>query len=411
MVLGAFMQNSEDLWNYYRTLIKDEIFPCLILDLDLLIENASSIAKRLESTTTNEKTIRVASKSVRSVKMLEKIFSTNTIYQGILSYSLREALFLSTKGFKDILVAYPEINKYDITKLCQELAKSNVDITLMVDCVDQVQIIQNIATQFNVMVKICLDIDLSTKYGPLHFGVRRSSINNFSTSIQFAKEIKQFKNVQLVGIMGYEAQIAGVPDKSPAKNFLINFMIRFLKKRSIKTIKKRRDEIVKALREEGFELPLINGGGTGSVESTGNENVVTEVTVGSGFYSPVLFDYYNAFHHKPALFYALEVTRKPTKHIYTCHGGGYVASGSLGIDKIPKPFLPLGSSLLVNEMAGEVQTPIQNKRVSLKIGDPIFMRHAKAGELCEHFKEIIVISKGSIVDRYSTYRGDGFVFL
>lgn len=405
------MQASENLWDYYRTIVKDEVFPCLILDLDLFLENASNIAKRLEKTTTNKKTIRVASKSVRSVKMLEKIFSTNNIYQGILSYSLREALFLSERGFKDILVAYPEINKNDLTRLCQELAKSQVDITLMVDCVEQVQIIQNIASQFNVVVKICMDIDLSTKYGSLHFGVRRSPINNFSTSLQFAKEIKQFKNVQLIGIMGYEAQIAGVPDRSPAKNFLINFLIRFLKKRSIKTIKARREQIVKALRVEGFELPLINGGGTGSVESTGNEEIVTEVTVGSGFYSPVLFDYYNAFHHKPALFYSLEVTRIPIKDIYTCHGGGFVASGSLGIDKIPKPFLPVGSTLLENEMAGEVQTPIQNKRISLEIGDPVFMRHAKAGELCEHFTEIIVISKGSIIDRYKTYRGEGFVFL
>ena len=124
-----------------------------------------------------------------------------------------------------------------------------------------------------------------------------------------------------------------------------------------------------------------------------------------------MFDYYNAFRHKPALFYALEVTRIPTKNIYTCHGGGYVASGSLGIDKIPQPYLPEGSKLLVNEMAGEVQTPIESKKTILKIGDPVFLRHAKAGELCEHFNEIIVISNGSIVDRFKTYRGEGYIFL
>ena len=405
------MTDSKELWNYYSSIIKSETFPCLILDMDLFSENISSIAKRLENNTSNNKTIRVASKSVRSVKILEKIFSNQDIFQGILSYSLREALFLSERGFKDILVAYPEVNKKDITQLCQVLAKSQADITLMVDSAKQVQIINELASQYNVTVKICLDIDLSTKYGPLHFGVRRSPINNLSTSLKFASEIKEFKNIQLIGIMGYEAQIAGVPDKSPAKNFLINFLIRFLKKRSIKTIKTRREEIVTALRKEGFELSLINGGGTGSVESTSNEDIVTEVTVGSGFYSPKLFDYYNAFRHKPALFYALEVTRIPTKDIYTTHGGGYVASGSLGIDKIPQPYLPTGSSLLVNEMAGEVQTPIQNKKVSLQIGDPIFMRHAKAGELCEHFNEVIVISNGSIVDRFKTYRGEGFVFL
>lgn len=405
------MDSTKNLWEYYSAILKDEIYPSLILDLDLFNENLSSVARRLETSSSSKKTIRVASKSVRSISILQTIFASDPIYQGILSYSLREALFLNTKGFKDIVVAYPEINKNDIRELCLEQSKGDVNITLMVDSIHQVQIIDQLAKEQNIKIKLCLDIDLSTKFGSLHFGVRRSPIKNLKSSLMFARELKKYSNVTLVGIMGYEAQIAGVPDKSPAKNFLFNFIIRFLKKRSIKTIKNRREAIVKALKDEGFEFTFINGGGTGSVESTGNEELVTEVTVGSGFYSPKLFDYYNAFHHKPALFYALEVTRIPTENIYTCHGGGYVASGSLGIDKIPQPYLPVGSKLLVNELAGEVQTPIENKKTVLKIGDPVFMRHAKAGELCEHFNEIIVVSKGAIVDRFKTYRGEGYVFL
>lgn len=405
------MTDSVDAWNYYSNIVKDEIFPCLILDLDLFSENITAVAKRLESNSSSKKTIRVASKSVRSVKLLEKILNSSDLYQGILSYSLREALFLSSKGFKDIVVAYPEINKNDITQLCQAIASLHVDITLMIDSAQQIKIINSIASQHNVTVKLCLDVDLSTKYGPLHFGVLRSPITSVKTASPVAKIIQESKHVQLVGLMGYEAQIAGLPDRSPAKNFFINYLIRFLKKRSIKTIKTRRESVVSLLKDMGFELRFVNGGGTGSVETTGKEEIVTEVTVGSGFYSPVLFDYYNAFHHKPSLFYALEISRIPTRHIYTCHGGGYVASGSLGIDKIPKPFLPLGSTLLTNEMAGEVQTPIKNTKTELEIGDLIFMRHAKAGELCEHFNEIIIVSNGSIIDRFKTYRGEGVIFL
>ena len=405
------MTESHDLWTYYANLVKDEIFPCLVLDLDVFNENITSVAKRLETHTQNTKTIRVASKSVRSIQVLRKILDSYPIFKGILSYSLREAMYLHSKGFKDIVVAYPEVNKNDLNDLCVLLAKENADITLMIDSIEQVQQIQKIASQHSVIVKLCLDVDLSTKFGPLHFGVLRSPIRNDKTVIPVAKALRDSKNVQLRGIMGYEAQIAGVADRSPAKSFLINFLIRFLKKRSLKTIKKRRAKICTALKELGFNLEFVNGGGTGSVETTGKEEIVTEITVGSGFYAPRLFDYYDTFRHKPALFYALEVTRIPQKNIYTCHGGGYVASGSLGIDKIPQPYLPLKSSLMVNEMAGEVQTPILNKEVTLKIGDPVFMRHAKAGELCEHFNEIIVVSKGTIYDRFSTYRGEGFIFL
>ena len=405
------MNSDESLYYYYSNLIRNESFPCLLLDLDLFKKNIIDVANRLRSHTNNTKTIRIASKSVRSIEVLKLILSSDEMFKGILSYSLREALFLHSKGFTDIVVAYPEINKKDIEKFCTELQSQPIDITLMVDSIDQVKIINEIALAHSVTISLSLDIDLSTKFGLLHFGVRRSPINNLKTATLFAKEIKSFKNVELVGVMGYEAQIAGVPDKSPAKNFLINFLIRFLKKRSIKTILSRREKIVNMLNGEGFKMKFINGGGTGSVESTGEEKVVTEVTVGSGFYAPVLFDYYNTFKHHPSLFYGLEVVRKPAKDIYTCHGGGYVASGSLGIDKIPQPYLPEESSLLVNEMAGEVQTPIENKKYNLQIGDPVFMRHAKAGELCEHFNEIIAVSKGSIVNRFKTYRGEGVIFL
>lgn len=405
------MNSNESLYSYYCNLIKNEVFPCLILDLDLFKKNMSDVATRLKTHSNNTKTIRVASKSVRSIEVLKLILNSDEIFKGILSYSLREALFLHSKGFTDIVVAYPEINRNDLQILCKELQSSSVDITLMVDSIDQVKIINEIASSRSVTVNISLDIDLSTTFGTLHFGVRRSPVNDVKTATTFTKGVKNFSNVKLVGVMGYEAQIAGVPDKSPAKNSLVNFLIRFLKKRSIKTILLRREKIVNMLVTEGFELKFINGGGTGSVETTSEEKVVTEVTVGSGFYAPVLFDYYNSFKHYPSLFYALEVVRIPTKNIYTCHGGGYVASGSLGIDKIPQPYLPEHSSLLVNEMAGEVQTPIENKNYQLKIGDPVFMRHAKAGELCEHFKEIIVVSNGEITKRFKTYRGEGVVFL
>jgi D-serine deaminase-like pyridoxal phosphate-dependent protein len=210
--------------------------------------------------------------------------------------------------------------------------------------------------------------------------------------------------------MGYEAQIAGVGDDMP-KQFWKNTLVSVLKKRSIKTIQSRRKEIVNALKQEGFTLELVNGGGTGSLEQTTQEDVITEVTVGSGFYSPLLFDYYQAFQYEPSLFFALPIVRKPTENIYTCLGGGYVASGPPGKDKLPEPVYPEGGKLLSLEAAGEVQTPVYLENKNLQVGDPIIFRAAKAGEICERFDEIICVSKGKIVDRWKTYRGEGGCFL
>lgn len=148
------------------------------------------------------------------------------------------------------------------------------------------------------------------------------------------------------------------------------------------------------------------------METTVQEDVVTEVTVGSGFYSPTLFDHYTRFRHEPAAGFAIEVVRRPAPEIYTCQGGGYIASGAAGPDKLPQPWLPEGARLTTNEGAGEVQTPvIYEGSVSLNLGSPIFMRHSKAGELCERFRTLLLVSEGKVVDEVNTYRGDGQCFL
>jgi D-serine deaminase-like pyridoxal phosphate-dependent protein len=146
--------------------------------------------------------------------------------------------------------------------------------------------------------------------------------------------------------------------------------------------------------------------------STREEAAVTEITVGSGFYSPGLFDNYVGFRYQPAAGYAIEIVRRPARALYTCLGGGYVASGALGLEKLPVPYLPQGAHLLPLEGAGEVQTPIRYEgSVPLSLGDPIFLRHAKAGELCEHFTHLLLVSNAAIVDEVATYRGDGQRFL
>jgi D-serine deaminase-like pyridoxal phosphate-dependent protein len=166
------------------------------------------------------------------------------------------------------------------------------------------------------------------------------------------------------------------------------------------------------IREKGFTLSIINGGGTGSLESTTQEQVINEVTVGSGFYNSHLFDNYQNFRHQPAAGFACVINRHPKDNIFTCSGGGYVASGSAERLKLPVPYLPAEIELIKNEGAGEVQTPILYKgSEQLHIGDPVFFRHSKAGELCERFNELNLIRENKIEKAVPTYRGEGQCFL
>ena len=387
-----------------QSIAKNLPLPALFLDLEAFDENCKRIAEKA-----NGKTIRIASKSIRSIPVLKRIFQSSPVYKGIMSFSPYEALFLADQGFSDILIGYP----FWDDQAFLEIARRNQEgqqITIMVDSLEHIDHLKTLAKKTEGKFYICIDIDMSTAFGPLHFGVRRSPIKNEMDVLELAREIETSPSLKLVGIMGYEAQIAGVGDQMPSQT-LKNMIIKFLKKQSLKEILERRKVIVEALKAEGIDNLFVNGGGTGSLETTLVDDYVTEMTAGSGFYAPLLFDYYSSFQYKPSLFFGLPVVRKPAPNIYTCLGGGYVASGPHGADKVPQPVFPPGGKLLPFEGVGEVQTPVYFKNQHLEIGDAIIFRAAKAGEICERFNCMYCISRGEVTDQYLTYRGEGKCFL
>lgn len=138
---------------------------------------------------------------------------------------------------------------------------------------------------------------------------------------------------------------------------------------------------------------------------------ITEITVGSAFYAPALFSSYQALQLQPAAGFALRVTRKFSENIIVCHGGGYIASGVPAKDRLPQFLEPDVYAYSSLEGAGEVQTPIIVKGRNHSIGDTIYFRHAKAGELCERFNELHTIRRGNYAGAIKTYRGDGECFL
>jgi D-serine deaminase-like pyridoxal phosphate-dependent protein len=389
---------------YYRDIVKGKQFPLAYVDLDLFDANVTQLATMAQG-----KTIRIASKSVRVPALLQRILKHSSVYQGLMCYSPREAVFLSQQGFDDLLMGYPAWNELDILPIIDELKKGKT-IILMIDRPEHITHLDRIGRREGIRIPICMDMDMSTDLPGLHFGVWRSSVFGEKEAVELGKVIQKHDNVELVAVMGYEAQIAGLGDNVPVQGAM-NAVVKLLKGRSVKEIAQRRKSIVVALTAMGFNLRIVNGGGTGSMNTTCKEEVVTEVTVGSGFFSPGLFDNYSHFKMQPSAGYAIEVVRQPKPNIYTCLGGGYVASGEIGKLKQPKVFLPEGATLIAQEGVGEVQTPISYSGNDLALGSPVFLRHSKAGELCEHFNTVHLISQGKIVDEVKTNRGFGEAFL
>lgn len=388
---------------YYQNILKGRQMPLAFVDLDLFDQNVQDILPKA-----GDKKIRIASKSVRVPELMKRVLDASDVYQGLMCYSPREMVYLSQQGFDDLLMGYPVVNESDIIPICEELKKGK-QLVLMIDSVDHIELTQKIAAAQNVTIPVCMDVDMSSDYPGLHFGVWRSSIRKPADAKPVIEAILKSPNVKLDGLMGYEAQIAGLGDNVKGQGPK-NAVVKLLKGMSVKEIAKRRAEVVRMIKDAGIEMRFVNGGGTGSLDTTATEDAVTEVTVGSGFFSPALFDHYEQFKFLPAAAYAIEVVRKPKPGTYTCLGGGFIASGEIGKLKEPVILFPEGAQLTAQEGVGEVQTPVLYSGI-LELGDPVILRHSKAGELCEHFNSVLLIKNGQVTGEAKTNRGLGYAFL
>ncbi len=405
------MKPTPGQYERYRRIFQGKAMPLAFIDLENFDKNVHYVAQTQKST---GKTIRVHTKSLRCEGLIKRIFDVGKhAYKGLMTFTMAETAFLADKGFDDFIVAYPTAQPSDLA-LLTEMTARKTKISLMIDSVDHLRILNAAGKKAGIVLKACLEVDMS--YRPLgsrmHLGMRRSPVRTPEQAVRIAKESKNFPFVKINSIMGYEAHIASPNDAVPGQA-LKNAAIRALKKASIAEFGRRRADVVARLRQAGLDPEIVNGGGSGSLVSTGRDPAVTEVTAGSAFYAPVLFWHYKEVEFTPSAFFALQVVRKPAPNMITCLGGGYVASGAAAKDKLPVPVYPEGMKLLPLEGAGEVQTPLilPDDCRKLSLGDPVFFQHAKAGEIAERFSEFSLIEGENIIGKAKTYRGRGKTFL
>ena len=404
--------------------------PSAWLDMDALDHNIELVNQKIQPIN-----LRLATKSIRSIDVLRYIQARSPKFIGLMSYAADESVYLLKNGFDNVLCAYPTLDM-DSVAATFVYTKQGTTMIWMVDRPEHVDMLNKIAQIHGVTIEVCLDINMSMPLPKLYFGTKRSALMTIKDVKKLLKHIKTCSNICVSAAMGYEAQIAGLPEHLPNKALLIP-AIRLLKKHSKNQVSKRRRTIIDYLTNQGYKLKLVNGGGSGSMDFTSTQAEVTEITVGSAYYKPAYFDYMESMQaFKPAAGFVLPVTRRPEIGVITCHGGGFIASGSVGIEKSPVIHYPPYLSLLKDEGFGEVQTPMvilkakKGSNVEVpSIGNVVWCRHAKAGELCEHFKSLICYRENNdlhpqmntvINDErllgvttqhtMTTYRGDGQCF-
>lgn len=402
-------QAENPTYEQYREILAGERLPAAFVNMDALDEN---IRRTLDIISGCGKTLRVASKSLRCSGLIKYVMEKGgPQFKGLMCYTVEEAAFLMQEGFDDLLISYPTVRASDMG-LMAKMTLEGAHVYLIADCEEHILALADAGRKAGAKISAALEVDMS--YRPagnaLHIGVRRSPLRS-AKRVEELISLAEKNGVRVAGIMGYEAQIAGLADNTPFSRAL-NPAKGLIKKLSRPYVAEKRHDISEHLEKLGVKIEFFNGGGTGSLHSTRVDKSVTELTAGSGFLCPRLFSYYRNLDLLPAAFFALQAVRVPAPGMVACHGGGYVASGEAGPDKLPLPFLPEGCKLIHMEGAGEVQTPVVlPKGANISIGDPVIFRHAKAGELAERFNEYLLIRNISAAGRMATYRGTGKCFL
>jgi D-serine deaminase-like pyridoxal phosphate-dependent protein len=392
----------------YERVFAEVEAPFAFVDLDAMWANAESMLARAGG-----KPVRVASKSIRCRPLLEAIRGRDERFAGLMTFTLPETLWLAEQGFENLLLAYPTADVGALEELALRSAANHEGAPIVtVDCAAHLDMIESVLGKGAPPVRVCIDVDASWWWlgGRVKVGPKRSPVHSVEEALALAREIERRPQIELDALMAYEGQIAGVGDTPPGQRRRAA-AIRWMQKRSAAELAERRAAIVAAL-SEFVELEVVNGGGTGSLELTAAEEAVTEVAAGSGFYAPALFDHYSRFSLTPAAGFALPIVRKPAAGTATALGGGYLASGAGDQARLPAPWLPPGLELDPEEGAGEVQTPLLGPAAArLEVGDRVYLRHAKAGELCERFDTLHLVEGDAIVDEVPTYRGESRTFL
>ena len=378
--------------------------PFAVLDRGALARNAHDLVARASGLP-----IRLATKSVRSRDVIDAALALEG-FRGVLAFTLPEALWLA-ESIDDVLLGYPTVDRGAIATLATD-ERLAARVTLMVDALEQLDCIDAVVPpERRPEIRVAIELDASWRSRLLgHVGSRRSPVHEPGEAAELAAAILRRPGFRLVGMMAYEGQIAGVQDAPPGRP-VAGAALRAIQRRSADELRERRAAAVAAVRAIA-ELEFINGGGTGSLELTRRDASVTEVAAGSGLFGPTLFDGYSRFRPAPAAAFALAVVRAPAPDIVTVLGGGWIASGPPGADRVPTPVWPEGLRMLAREGAGEVQTPLTGPGArELRIGDRVWFRHAKAGEVSEHVDAFVVVDGDRVIGAVPTYRGEGRAFL
>ncbi|MEM2884788.1 MAG: DSD1 family PLP-dependent enzyme [Thermoproteota archaeon] len=226
--------------------------PALVVDLDLLEGN---IRKMADFFAEREAKLRPHVKTHKCPEIA--LMQLRAGAKGITCAKLGEAEAMAARGVDDILVANQIVGRKKIERLLELLGKCNLAIA--VDDPSNAQTISDMALSAGKSVDVLIEVDV---------GMGRCGAKPGKEALQLAKKIAQMKGINLRGLMGYEGHAVYIENYGERRSECLKALNALLGTKSL-------------LEEDGFEVGVVSGGGTGTYDITGSYPGVTEVQAGS----------------------------------------------------------------------------------------------------------------------------------
>ena len=365
--------------------------PLVAVDLDAFDANADDLVRRAGGLP-----VRVASKSVRCRTLLDRVLARPG-FAGVMAYAVPEAVWLVGAGVRDVFVAYPSVDEAALRAVAtDDLLRAEVTVT--VDSVEHVRWLRDTLGADVAGLGVALDCDASLRVGRVHLGVRRSPTRTPEQALAVVRAALGV-GLDVRGVMFYDAQVAGLPDAGPH--------IRALKRRSVRELRERapggrrggarRDR--PALRQRGR-----HGQPAPVRRRPGGHRAGRRL-------GPVRPDPLRRLRRpRPAPGDGLRPAgRAPTgpglrhgvrRRLRRERGAGVVAGAARRCAAGCRWCAPRRPARCRPRCTAPTPT-------ALRIGDRVWMRGAKAGELLERFDVVHLVAGGELVATVPSYRGEG----
>lgn len=238
--------------------------PALIVDLDKFESNLEKMADYFEGVDVD---LRPHIKTHKCPVMAIKQVNAGAI--GVTCAKVGEAEVMAKAGISDILIANQVVGATKIMRLLDLLHLSDVKVAVEDD--GNVEELNEGAKSRNKVLKVIIEVDV---------GMNRCGVRDFEGAVKLAKKIDKMKNLELVGIMGYEGHIIFTFEKEEREKLGTQCMETLV-------------DFKKHLEKEGFSIPIVSGGGTGTYDIASKVEGITEIQAGSYLTMDVTYGYLN----------------------------------------------------------------------------------------------------------------------